>query len=146
MLGNRYNAISLLQGASVVRAGIMRSSVVRFVLASSISVVLIAICGCRSSHALPETIGNQTHAVDRITRQVERPSVHVHEAAYSTAPVTVRDRVGIENLSYRDLSLDEVLQIAMSNREILRELGGTCLLYTSPSPRDQRGSRMPSSA
>ena len=25
-------------------------------------------------------------------------------------------------------------------------LGITCLLYTSPSPRDQRGSRMPSSA
>ena len=25
-------------------------------------------------------------------------------------------------------------------------LGSTCLLYTSPSPRDQRGSRMPSSA
>ena len=25
-------------------------------------------------------------------------------------------------------------------------LTGTCLLYTSPSPRDQRGSRMPSSA
>ena len=24
--------------------------------------------------------------------------------------------------------------------------GGPCLLYTSPSPRDQRGSRMPSSA
>ena len=24
--------------------------------------------------------------------------------------------------------------------------GTTCLLYTSPSPRDQRGSRMPSSA
>ena len=27
-----------------------------------------------------------------------------------------------------------------------RELVETCLLYTSPSPRDQRGSRMPSSA
>ena len=26
------------------------------------------------------------------------------------------------------------------------ELGVPCLLYTSPSPRDQRGSRMPSSA
>ena len=26
------------------------------------------------------------------------------------------------------------------------ELHNTCLLYTSPSPRDQRGSRMPSSA
>ena len=28
----------------------------------------------------------------------------------------------------------------------LLSLPGTCLLYTSPSPRDQRGSRMPSSA
>ena len=28
----------------------------------------------------------------------------------------------------------------------LAELGYNCLLYTSPSPRDQRGSRMPSSA
>ena len=26
------------------------------------------------------------------------------------------------------------------------EQDGSCLLYTSPSPRDQRGSRMPSSA
>ena len=29
--------------------------------------------------------------------------------------------------------------------DIARKIG-TCLLYTSPSPRDQRGSRMPSSA
>ena len=27
-----------------------------------------------------------------------------------------------------------------------RAINKTCLLYTSPSPRDQRGSRMPSSA
>ena len=27
-----------------------------------------------------------------------------------------------------------------------RTTASTCLLYTSPSPRDQRGSRMPSSA
>ena len=31
-------------------------------------------------------------------------------------------------------------------REDFQNLWGTCLLYTSPSPRDQRGSRMPSSA
>ena len=29
---------------------------------------------------------------------------------------------------------------------LLHELVHVCLLYTSPSPRDQRGSRMPSSA
>ena len=32
------------------------------------------------------------------------------------------------------------------NAEFPLELNVTCLLYTSPSPRDQRGSRMPSSA
>ena len=34
----------------------------------------------------------------------------------------------------------------LSPRAVLRELEKACLLYTSPSPRDQRGSRMPSSA
>ena len=38
------------------------------------------------------------------------------------------------------LDCDRVVQIG------LRAQGYTCLLYTSPSPRDQRGSRMPSSA
>ena len=30
--------------------------------------------------------------------------------------------------------------------ELIRDEVAACLLYTSPSPRDQRGSRMPSSA
>ena len=34
--------------------------------------------------------------------------------------------------------------IDASYKDFAREWG--CLLYTSPSPRDQRGSRMPSSA
>ena len=39
-------------------------------------------------------------------------------------------------------------KLAAENRKstITREQVDTCLLYTSPSPRDQRGSRMPSSA
>ena len=36
--------------------------------------------------------------------------------------------------------------IETSLLEIKTELAQCCLLYTSPSPRDQRGSRMPSSA
>ena len=35
---------------------------------------------------------------------------------------------------------------AYANNVIPRAQGTACLLYTSPSPRDQRGSRMPSSA
>ena len=37
-------------------------------------------------------------------------------------------------------------QEAETLAEKIRNHGGNCLLYTSPSPRDQRGSRMPSSA
>ena len=32
------------------------------------------------------------------------------------------------------------------NFDLAEAIPGPCLLYTSPSPRDQRGSRMPSSA
>ena len=39
--------------------------------------------------------------------------------------------------------IPRTLQLAMTG---IRDLSLICLLYTSPSPRDQRGSRMPSSA
>ena len=38
------------------------------------------------------------------------------------------------------------LGTAVKRARFLALLPYTCLLYTSPSPRDQRGSRMPSSA
>ena len=34
----------------------------------------------------------------------------------------------------------------INRRAVFAQSSGLCLLYTSPSPRDQRGSRMPSSA
>ena len=42
---------------------------------------------------------------------------------------------------HSDLSLMKV-SLEFEFRKLIRD----CLLYTSPSPRDQRGSRMPSSA
>ena len=52
-----------------------------------------------------------------------------------------------------DANADNVYQVSMSisdgsatGNEIAYSVTVTCLLYTSPSPRDQRGSRMPSSA
>ena len=41
-------------------------------------------------------------------------------------------------------SMQKVMKTKLNRRTVLGVL--TCLLYTSPSPRDQRGSRMPSSA
>ena len=39
-----------------------------------------------------------------------------------------------------------VSQLIAEGKKTRAELSRDCLLYTSPSPRDQRGSRMPSSA
>ena len=36
--------------------------------------------------------------------------------------------------------------LVLSGAAIIEDYVKSCLLYTSPSPRDQRGSRMPSSA
>ena len=47
------------------------------------------------------------------------------------------------------LSVSGIKEITSSSREGISSIIVTleaCLLYTSPSPRDQRGSRMPSSA
>ena len=46
---------------------------------------------------------------------------------------------------YSDDDPDDVIEL-VKNLERLDYLLRFCLLYTSPSPRDQRGSRMPSSA
>ena len=40
----------------------------------------------------------------------------------------------------------EIIELAVNAPEASIRIPRTCLLYTSPSPRDQRGSRMPSSA
>ena len=68
----------------------------------------------------------------------------------------------VKDLGDRIAALDEKAKTLLEERDAIRmripnilhdavpvgadEGGNTCLLYTSPSPRDQRGSRMPSSA
>ena len=54
-----------------------------------------------------------------------------------------------EGMSQDELTVQAEQQFAMSERahsEAMLMQSKICLLYTSPSPRDQRGSRMPSSA
>ena len=57
------------------------------------------------------------------------------------------DKKGIRRYGHAYVPLDEALSrvvVDFSGRPTL--MHKVCLLYTSPSPRDQRGSRMPSSA
>ena len=70
---------------------------------------------------------------------------------FSIAQVIARDII----LTEGDLLTEELLETFTSTHgdQVFYHIHGetdthllTCLLYTSPSPRDQRGSRMPSSA
>ena len=62
-------------------------------------------------------------------------------AEYSMLPYSTHDR------KRRDISSGRLDgRSSEIQRLIGRSLRAVCLLYTSPSPRDQRGSRMPSSA
>ena len=53
-------------------------------------------------------------------------------------------RFGNEGITIKPRKVADSVEVYL-NDEILGLLY-VCLLYTSPSPRDQRGSRMPSSA
>ena len=54
-------------------------------------------------------------------------------------------RVDIRRIPTLKFTLDDSIEYAVHISEIINQLN-SCLLYTSPSPRDHRGSRMPSSA
>ena len=51
---------------------------------------------------------------------------------------------------FKNRGVDVDVITGLSKDELIKIIGDydglACLLYTSPSPRDQRGSRMPSSA
>ena len=51
------------------------------------------------------------------------------------------DSAGNEEFTSTQLSINTT-----GTDELLDEIDGLCLLYTSPSPRDRQKSRMPSSA
>ena len=57
------------------------------------------------------------------------------------------EALGISSISNRRNRIAELREkIADTRRDLTTYQRKRCLLYTSPSPRDQRGSRMPSSA
>ena len=69
------------------------------------------------------------------------------------SPVKNKDNVITKMLSFfkskigkSSIQGEEVIGVELTNKEIRLAQINSCLLYTSPSPRDQRGSRIPSCA
>ena len=75
--------------------------------------------------------------------------INISVAYPGASPVEVEEAIviPIEAALESIDEVDEVNATASQNLAVVTaELRSGCLLYTSPSPRDQRGSRMPSSA
>nr|WP_246112762.1 TolC family protein [Allorhodopirellula solitaria] len=91
------------------------------------------VLGCRACKSLPETVGNDTQCVDAIMANVDAgapPSRAAEAIALTTAPlppITIRDAASMENATYRNLTLRETIQIALTNSEVLRDLNATVL-------------------
>ena len=71
-----------------------------------------------------------------------------------SVPELMPARAAIKTLTDESMKWDEsssrlvdgVKTLKLNHRHRRANMANTCLLYTSPSPRDQRGARMPSSA
>ena len=94
-------------------------------------------------------------AIDYSIRQAEKHNKRgdintakaVIEKAIQKYPDNPRLRLAARRLDKKgNAPLRKSHTIAPEAFEECEHLFQTCLLYTSPSPRDQRGSRMPSSA
>ena len=79
-------------------------------------------------------------------REIYTLNADMSEHRYTWADCAVRTRKLANALLAAGVKTgDRVATIAWNNYRHI-EVYYACLLYTSPSPRDQRGSRMPSSA
>ena len=94
-----------------------------------------------SEATTPETTTAETKAPTRRGGRGTRPTA-TEQAAKVTTPATEASSTATEVAETTATTTVET----KAPVETAKTPTHTCLLYTSPSPRDQRGSRMPSSA
>lgn len=83
--------------------------------------------GCRMPPSWRQTVLNDTKEVTAVSRRIDHPHVDVVPAVLVSAPVTLRDRRQLETLNYQDVTLVEMVHLALQNSPVLRELGGIAL-------------------
>ncbi len=86
---------------------------------------------------LPETIGNNTSAIDAIMREVDVGAPPKIITDIPEAPLTLRSPAALDSVSYRDIGLQEAIQIALANSEVLRDLGATILRFPQRIATDE---------
>ena len=94
------------------------------------SVALSSFPGCRSYRNLPETIGNRTDQIDQLMRCVDAGAPAEQITELPEAPYSLKRPEELDAATYRDMTLDEAIRLAIENGEVLRKLGG--MILTDP--------------
>lgn len=93
--------------------------------------MLIAPClfsGCASSRQQwDKTVRNDTSEIDRVTRQIDNPSPGVINQVSMTAEPVTALTLAAADVTYVDMQLNSVLELAMQHSTILRDIGGIVL-------------------
>ena len=124
--------------------------VVRAIVAGGSLAGCIACFKSEDKHYIGYWIGKQfwgkgiaTAALNLLVAEFDIRPLQSRVAVTNVASIRV-----LEKCNFRELSREwsPASDRYVECEEVIMELSKCCLLYTSPSPRDQRGSRMPSSA
>ena len=83
--------------------------------------------GCRSYHNLSETVCNDTDCIDSIMAEVDAGAPPKELPEIPDAPLTLKHPEEFDAATYRDMTLQEAIAIALSNAEVLRDLSATVL-------------------
>ncbi len=100
------------------------------VAALACAIALVGLPGCRSYRNLPETIGNRTEKIDNLMRRVDAGAPAERISELPAAPLTLKRPEDLDAATYRDMTLDKAIRLAIENGEVLRKLGG--MILTDP--------------
>jgi len=91
------------------------------------AVIGLTMVGCRAYRSLPETIGNDTDCIDAIMCQVDAGAPPSELPPLPVEPLTLKTPEAFDSVEYRNLTLHEAIQTALTNSRVLRDLGATVL-------------------
>ena len=112
-----------------------QSATRRATLPAMVGLVICCACallltvGCRTYGQLSQTIGQRTDQVDALMHQVDAGAPMQTVPEIPEAPLTLNTPEDFDSVEYQDVTLEEALRIALSNAEVLRDLGASVLRF-----------------
>ena len=96
---------------------------------------------------LAEGYNSNVTEVKRLLIKLQQLEIVKYQEQNNNPQLTfIKARKDVEALKLNEVKWEKRKEYDKNKLNRISDYISTCLLYTSPSPRDQRGSRMPSSA